>query len=257
MHKTKDEIYELIKDIKTKNEFEKEIQNRKKEYDDLLDEESIALLIIDELGRNKYSIVNFNELIPGLECTVIGTIIHIENPRSFTRKNGSNGKVANLVIADETGNAALVLWNEDTDLLNNTLKINSHVKIINGYTKKNRENIEINVGKWSKIEILDEKQNTKNPIKTSTNNGLIIEGIIEEIQPTHPFFKDNGDYGFVSKMKITSNNEILNITVWDEQVKTIQNFSKNDKIRITNFNKRVKDKILEYHVNGKAQITKL
>ena len=56
MHKTKDQLYEDVKDLITKKKFETEIQERKKEYDNLLDENTIALLIVDERGRNKQNI---------------------------------------------------------------------------------------------------------------------------------------------------------------------------------------------------------
>jgi phosphopantetheine adenylyltransferase len=56
MHKTKTELYDLIKDIRTKKDFEKELKTRYKNYDGLLDEATIALLMVDELGRNKQSI---------------------------------------------------------------------------------------------------------------------------------------------------------------------------------------------------------
>mgnify|MGYP001626498109 CR=1 FL=1 len=47
----KDELYEKIKDIMTKERFEYEISERKRKYNNLLDDDAIALLIVDELGR--------------------------------------------------------------------------------------------------------------------------------------------------------------------------------------------------------------
>ena len=62
MHKTKDELYESIKDLKTRGEFEEEIKKRFQENDGLLDEDTIALFIIDELGRNKQVISKISDL---------------------------------------------------------------------------------------------------------------------------------------------------------------------------------------------------
>jgi len=70
MHKNKDQLYEDIKDLITKNKFEKEIKNRKKEYDDLIDENTLALLIVDELGRNEQNVSKIADLEPGSECIV-------------------------------------------------------------------------------------------------------------------------------------------------------------------------------------------
>ena len=51
MQKNKNQLYEEIKDLKTKKEFNLEIKKVKKESDDLFSEDIAALLIVDELGR--------------------------------------------------------------------------------------------------------------------------------------------------------------------------------------------------------------
>ena len=64
MHRSKEQLYQEIKDIKSKDEFEKEIDKIQEEYDRLLDEDTAALLIVDKLGRNKQNISKINELEP-------------------------------------------------------------------------------------------------------------------------------------------------------------------------------------------------
>ena len=96
MQKTKNQLYEQIKDLKTKKEFNEEINRLQKEYDTLIDEDTAALLIVDELGRNKQNICTISELKSGDECTVYATVTNIKNTRNFARKNGSSGRVVNL-----------------------------------------------------------------------------------------------------------------------------------------------------------------
>jgi len=103
MEKTKNQLYAQIKDLKTKKEFNEEINKIQKESDNLLDKDVAALLIVDELGRNKQNICKINDLKTGEDCTVFGTITNIKNTRTFSRKNGSSGRVVNLEISDETG----------------------------------------------------------------------------------------------------------------------------------------------------------
>ena len=63
MHKTKDQLYQQIKDIKSKEEFKKEIDKIQKEYDNLFNEDTAALLIVDELGRNRENISKINKKV--------------------------------------------------------------------------------------------------------------------------------------------------------------------------------------------------
>ena len=57
MQQTKDELYGEVQDLLSKDEFEKEIEERKKDFNDLLDDNTIALLIVDEKGRNKKNVL--------------------------------------------------------------------------------------------------------------------------------------------------------------------------------------------------------
>ena len=72
MHQNKDKLYENIKNLKTKNEFAEDIIQIQLEYDNLLDYEASALLIIDELGVKLQNITKISDLKPGLVCTLFG-----------------------------------------------------------------------------------------------------------------------------------------------------------------------------------------
>ena len=119
MHKKKDELYESIKNLKTKKEFEDEIKNRFIENKKLLDKDTIALLIVDELERNNQVLSKISEIKPDSEYTVVGKITNIYESKSFKRKNGTSGKVINLDISDDTGSCRLVLWNKDVEQVKN------------------------------------------------------------------------------------------------------------------------------------------
>lgn len=254
MHKTKDQLYEIIKDLKTKNDFKGEIKKRSNECDGLLDEDTIALLIVDELGRNKQTISKIAELKPDMECTVFGTVTDIRESRNFTRKNGSSGAVINLELSDETGSCRLVLWNDDVKLVKNkTIQKGTHVKVINGYMKDGFNGLELNVGRWGLLEIEPEGMSDLNS-KKSLSDEREVEGTLVEIKPTNAFFRDDGEIGFVTKIKIKNKDNVKVLTLWDEKVKEIQNFRIGDMIRIDNFDIRNNNGKTELHVNGRSTI---
>ena len=256
MHKSKDQLYQQIKDIKSKEEFKKEIQQLQNEYDQLLDDSTAALIIVDELGRNKQSISKINKLEPGMECTVFGRITNYDQSRNFNRKNGSTGQVINLELADDTGTCRLALWNRDVELVKNkTIHIGTNVKIINGYIKNGFSGIEINVGRWGLIEIEPQDMIDLNKEKWLENK--VIRGKIIEIEPTRAFFKDNGEFGFVTDVKLETKEGIKQITVWDEKVKDIHKLKKGNSIEINDIDVRQKNGKKELHVNSKGVIKKI
>ena len=253
MHTKKEELYNKIKDIKTKEEFEKEINSLKEEYDGLLDDETLALLIVDSLGKNKENICKIKDIKDGIECTVFGKVTKINNSHSFNRKNGTNGIVVNLELSDETGSCGLVLWNKDVDMVKNkTIKLNTNLKIINGYVKDGYNGIELNLGRYGLIEIIDKEIDAK---KQATDDK--IKGEIVDVQPSKAFFKDNGEFGFVTKLKLETKKGLKEITIWDEKVKEIQEFKEGDKIEISHIDNREKNGIEELHLNGKGKIQKI
>lgn len=256
MHRSKEQLYQEIKDIKSKDEFEKEIDNIQEQYDRLLDEDTAALLIVDKLGRNKQNISKINELEPGMECTIFGKITNITKSRNFNRKNGSTGQVINLELTDDTGACGLALWDRDVELVKKkTIQKGTNVKIINGYIKDGFNGIEINVGRWGLIEIEPEDRLDIKKEKTPEDN--VLRGKIIEIEPTRAFFKDDGEFGFVTNIKLETKDNVKQITVWGEKVKEIQKLKQGNSIEIENIDIKQKNGKEELHVNSKGVIKKL
>ena len=256
MQLKKDFLYEKIKDLKTKQQFEEEIKQIQEESDFLFDEETSAFLIVDKLGRNKENICKISELESGIECTVVGKITRIGELRSFNRKNGSNGLVINLEISDETGKGNLVLWGRDTEIIKNkTIKKNDFVRVINGYVKDGYNGLELNVGRYGLIETVEAEETPIAEINENRDEN-IFKGEIKSIQPTHAFFKDTGEFGFVSKIVIKTGEDEQELTVWDEKVKELQRFKIGDRVEITGFDVRDKNGEKELHLNGKCKIQK-
>jgi len=253
-------LYQKISDLKSKKEFTDEIKKRKKDYNDLFDEETIALLIIDELGRNKEHITKIKDLNSKKDATVIGKVTQIYEKRTFNRKNGGQGRVVNIEIQDNSGICNLVLWDDDVELItDDTIKTGTIIKIINGYVKNGYTGLEINVGRWGMLEIdpkeeIDIKKIELKNDKVSNNRN--VSGEIVDIFPTNPFFKDDGSYGFVTKIKIKNKDGTHTLSLWDEKVKEIQKYKIGQMINLENLHIKQKNGSIEYHVNGKTQIKK-
>ena len=66
-----------------------------------------------------------------------------------SRVRNQTYKVADAVIADETGSIKLTLWNEQIDQVN----VDDVVKIDNGYVTSFRGEIQLNAGKYGKLTV--------------------------------------------------------------------------------------------------------
>jgi replication factor A1 len=67
---------------------------------------------------------------------LVGVVKRVFSVSAFVRQDSSNGKVVRLVLADETGEVSVVVWNEKVDELEKQLQINVRLQIVDAKVKK-------------------------------------------------------------------------------------------------------------------------
>src|SRR5271157_2888119 len=94
-----------------KEEIERRVEAKRAKLSGLISKEGAAQVIAAELGISfDNEKLKIGELLPGMrKVNVIGKVINRFPVRTFV-KNEKEGKVANLVIADETSNIKVVFW---------------------------------------------------------------------------------------------------------------------------------------------------
>jgi len=150
-------------------EIERRIEAKRAKLAGLISKEGAAQVIAAELGISfDNEKLKINELLPGMrKVNVVGKVINLSPIRNFTTKKGDEGKVVNLVLADDTSNIKVVLW--DTNHIGlvekGEIKDGSVVEIGNGSMRSN----EIHLGSFSELK----------PSK-ETLESVITEKIVKE-----------------------------------------------------------------------------
>jgi len=157
-----------------KEEIETKIEAKKAKLSGLISKEGAAQIVAAELGIN-FDIENIklSELAQGQKhVNTLATIIQIGPVREFN-KNGREGKVASLTIADETSNTRLVLWDtKHIELIENkTLKEGDVIEIKNGSTR----NEEIHLSSFGELKLSKEKM--KDLVKERQFSDGKIDGV--------------------------------------------------------------------------------
>ena len=82
--------------------------------------------------------------------SVEAKVVEKSEPREvMSRFKNEPLKVADAMIADDSGTIKLTLWNEQIDRIN----VNNIVKIENGYVTSFRGAIQLNIGKYGKLAV--------------------------------------------------------------------------------------------------------
>lgn len=139
-----------------KEELERKVEAKRAKLAGLISYEGAAQVIAAELGISfDDEQLKINELLPGMrKVNVVGKIINLFPVRTFTTKKGDEGKVVNLVLADDTSNIKVVLWDtnhieliEKGDVVKDSI-----IEIVNGNMRDN----ELHLGSFSEFKKSDE-----------------------------------------------------------------------------------------------------
>ena len=81
-----------------------------------------------------------------------GEIVEMAEPRTVNLRTGGEARVADCMLKDESGQIKLSLWDDQIDMV----KQGSKVRVTNGYTNSFRGELRLNVGKYGRLEVLEQ-----------------------------------------------------------------------------------------------------
>jgi len=95
-----------------KEEIDRRVEAKRAKLSGLISREGALQVIAAELGISfDNEKLKIDELLPGMrKVNFSGKVITMYPIRTFTTKSGDEGKVANIIVADDTSNIKVVLW---------------------------------------------------------------------------------------------------------------------------------------------------
>ncbi len=161
-----EDIKRKVKEEKaiSEEEFEAKIKQKLDQLSGLISREGAAHIVANELGvklfpdpqKRRYKI---KEIVAGLRgVEVVGRIVKKYETRTFN-KDGREGRVASLLLGDETGVLRAVFWDENHIRQIEQMKENDIIKIVNAYAKENQGFRELHLGNRSEIILNPEGEN--------------------------------------------------------------------------------------------------
>lgn len=138
-----EKLVEKISQIsgKEKEEIERLVEAKRAKLSGLVSKEGAAQIIASQLGINfEKEKLKISEIMPGIKkINLIGKIIKLFPVRSY-EKNERKGKIASFIIADETGNIRVILWDTNHIELIEKEKIKENdIVEISGASLRNNE----------------------------------------------------------------------------------------------------------------------
>lgn len=89
------------------------------------------------------------------DVDLVGQVLDTDSIRTFDRDDGSEGRVANLTVGDETGRVRVTLWDDKADLAEE-FEAGEVVEVGDGYVRERDGDLELHVGDRGTVERVDE-----------------------------------------------------------------------------------------------------
>ncbi len=138
-----------------REDIERKVEAKRAKLSGLVSKEGAAQIVAAELGINfDKERMKISELVQGMKkANVIGKILEVISIRSYN-KNGREGKVANLMLADESNNIKTVFWdtNHIALLEQNKIKAGDVIEVSNAQVR----NGELHLSSFSDIRLSKE-----------------------------------------------------------------------------------------------------
>ena len=122
------------------------------EWAGLLDRDAAEMIVVERLGGSVASFARMADLDEGVEANIRGTVTGITPVRSFTRQDGTPGRVVNVELRDESGFCRFVLWDDDVGLVERgKVVVGSTVRALDCYVKRTNFGLDVVRGKFGAL----------------------------------------------------------------------------------------------------------
>jgi len=154
------------------------------------------------------------------DVNVRGLVLETESIRTFDRDDGSEGKVANFLLGDETGRVRVTLWDERADRVEE-LDPGSAVEVVDGYVRERDGDLELHVGDQGAVDEIDEEVDfvpeTDAIDGVEMDDVVDIAGVVRSADPKRTFDRDDGSEGQVRNVRIQDDTGDIRVALWGEK----------------------------------------
>ncbi|MEZ5334285.1 MAG: OB-fold nucleic acid binding domain-containing protein [Methanolobus sp.] len=262
------DVYEKLGGIISKDDFTRKVEEKVEQMSGLCDTKTAAMLVAHDLGvsdTGESQLQKVSDITPASgNVKFIAKTMSVFPAKEFNRNDGTVGRVANIVVADETGSIRVTLWDERADLVKNGEVAVGQTFQIAGYVKEGYSGVEVNIGNNGVFCESDENIEARidsRQIKDIQNGmgDINIRARILDISDIRTFNKRDGGEGKVANILVGDETGKIRVTLWDEMADLTTELEMDSSVEIlnsyareNNFNQQV-----ELQVGNRSVIKKI
>ncbi|MDP3105158.1 MAG: OB-fold nucleic acid binding domain-containing protein [Candidatus Methanoperedens sp.] len=181
--------------------------------------------------------IKISEVKNGMNSlNIIGKIIDIGTVRTFSRKDGTAGKVRNITLGDDTGKIRLTLWDAKADAPE--FKAGDTVEIMNAYSRDNSfsNQTELQIGSGGSMVKSSAAVDYSEPLTPiadiGINSSYSVSGHVSGLDEIREFERTDGTKNKVSNIYISDDTGRIKVALWGEHADIVNGLDIGSEIRI-------------------------
>ena len=173
---------------------------------------------------------------PAERVTIEAKLLSLDEPRLFTRRDGTGGEMRGAVIGDENGTARLVCWMPE---ILDELVPGTSLRITGAVNRSRPPAREYSVDEKSTIEPIEKEiEVLMNPIAGVGDEGMYsVGGTITHVLPARSFIAKDGSRSHVRNILVRDDSGLIRVVFWGDTA--VKHYFEGDTIRIYNATARV------------------
>ncbi|MDD1764068.1 MAG: OB-fold nucleic acid binding domain-containing protein, partial [Methanobacteriaceae archaeon] len=254
--------YEKIKDKISYEDFLEQMGIRAQDYEGVsfMSELDLARVIVGEyIEETNQPLVqeSKNHKISELETgqhnlTMLGRVMKMSNIKKFTSRKGKEGRLANIILEDDTGRMRVVFWTENIKLLTkNGIQEGDVIKLKGVEIKQGFREDEAHLNARSELKKLPAEEfkylpssNTKITKLCDVQGDMDVNVIARIIRiPRVRTFDRNGSEGKVTSLELQDESGKMTFTLWNRDTDLIDTLDlhEGDAVKIMGAQSRVRN----------------
>ncbi|MEM3551790.1 MAG: OB-fold nucleic acid binding domain-containing protein [Candidatus Bathyarchaeia archaeon] len=179
---------------------------------------------------------NLNASHRNRRVNLVGRVREKFQPSTFERRGSETGKVMHIILADETGEVPVVVWNEKVEEVENLLGEGEKIQIVNAKVKKGvSENLEIHIDSETYIEkVSHQKEFLKIADLKEGMEKVNVKGEIATKPMVRTVKTGRGEKVNLAVFEIKDETGKIWVTAWRKHAEKAENLKKGEKLEIKN-----------------------
>ncbi len=158
----------------------------------------------------------------------------------FKRADGSTGRVASVILADDTRTIRASFWDISAGLVEG-VKVNDVLRLQNAYARAGLGGRpELHVGKSTKVEInppgVEVAELGPRPVKIGeiepNDDSIEVVGRVTEVSPSREFTRPDGSKGKVASILVGDESGTIRVSLWQDHAASAERLKVGDAVKL-------------------------